>query len=495
MRAYSAWVLGLFSSTTAALVGAGCSGDNCASNCGLPDAADASVADAAPDVVVPQNCDLKADVATSPACIDDGIGVFVDATSGSDGNAGSKASPFKTIGKALAAVGAKPRVYVCDGVYPEDVSLTQATAVSIYGGLACGSWSYDGGQPTVGKSALALHVDGVTKPIVISDITLQPTNGVDPSQSSVAAFVNSSADVTLRRVKLRPGMGKGGSDGTAGTNWSTIAQTDATIAGNNASGGSGGGDHACNLCVDSVNSTGGGGGTATLLSASGGNDGKPNLSGTSPTDGKGGAAGCMAGDNGPNASPGTAAPGATEVGKLTSNGWAPASGSNGPNGGAGQGGGGGGSTAGVSAGGGGGGGCGGCGGGGGKGGSGGGGSVGLVSVLSNVTLSSCDIVTVAGGTGGAGASGQDGQLGGYAGTAVSPGCGGGVGGQGGKGGAGGGGAGGVSVGILYTDTKPVTNQTNIVVPSSGGTKGSGGAPGINDGIDGVAQATFLASST
>jgi hypothetical protein len=455
------------------------------------------VTDAASDVVVPQNCDLTADITASPACVDDGIGVFVDTTNGSDTNTGSKASPFKTIAKGIGAAGAKPRVYVCDGIYPEDVSLTEANAISIYGGLACVAWTYDGNQPTVGTSTLALHVDGATKPVVLSDLAFQAANGVNPGDSSVAAFVNASTQVTLRRVKLRPGTGQAGGPGVTGSNSTTVAQSDTSIIGGSATNGTGGPAHACTLCMDSVNSTGGGGGSGGATTQSAGDNGSPNLSGTSPTDGKGGAAGCMAGDNGPNGPAANAALGATAVGKLTSTGWSPAGGESGGNGSPGQGGGGGGGTGSLtSPGGGAGGGCGGCGGAAGQAGMGGGSSIGLMSVMSTVILASCDILTVAAGNGGSGSAGQPGQLGGYAGKAVSPGCAGGVGGEGGTGGAGGGGAGGLSVGIVWTNTQPTMDQTtNIVVPSAPATKGTGGLPGTNDGIDGLAQATFQASST
>ncbi|HEY1955230.1 MAG TPA: hypothetical protein VGH28_06445 [Polyangiaceae bacterium] len=480
------------------VLASGCSGDDCANgSCLSPDGGDASsdAADAGSDVVVPQNCDLGADITASPACIDDGIGVFVDATNGNDTGLGTKASPFKTIAKALGAVGAKPRIYVCAGTYAEDVSLTQTNAVGIFGGLKCADWTYDGSQPVVGKSSLALHADGVTKPIVISDVTFQAAAGANAGDSSIAALVNASTDVTLRRVKLRPGAGKDGAAGTTGANWTTVAQDDPSIAGKSASGATGGADHACSICMDSVNSTGGGGGNGGLAGATGGNNGKPNLSANAPDDGAGGASGCKAGDNGANASAATAAPGAAVVGKLTTAGWVPTPGSDGPNGGPGQGGGGGGGTnLAINSGAGAGGGCGGCGGAGGKGGGGGGASIGLAVSASKVTLVACDIVTLAGGAGGAGSSGQDGQLGGYAGTA-NGGCAGGVGGTGATGGAGGGGAGGSSVGVLYAGNKPAIDQaTNIVVPASPATKGAGGAAGVNDGIDGVAQATFQAST-
>jgi len=493
MRAY---LVGSFSLVVSVVA---CSGSDCPSGgtCASVDGGFDVAADVANDVVVPPNCDLNADITSSPACIDDGIGVFVDATGGNDTGLGTKASPYKTIGKAIASAGAKPRVYVCAGTYAEDVSLTQASTVSIFGGLQCGKWTYDGSLPTVGKSSLALHVDGVTKPIVLSDLAFVASAGANPGDSSIAALVNASTDVTLRRVKLRPAAGKDGKPGVTGSNWSTVAQSDASIAGKNASGATGGADHTCSLCLDNVDSTGGGGGSGTTLNATGGNDGKPGLGGQSPLDGKGGASGCTAGHNGTDATPATAAPGATVLGKLTAAGWTPANGQDGPNGGPGQGGGGGGGKADLTTpGGGGGGGCGGCGGAGGKGGGSGGASIGLAVVLSKVTVIGCDIVTLAGGAGGAGSTGQDGQLGGYAGTASSPGCAGGVGGKGAMGGAGGGGAGGISVGVAYTDQKPEIDQTTtVVVPNAPAAKGAGGSSGVNDGIDGVAQAVFQASST
>ncbi len=492
-----------FVSSFALLVGvvaSGCSGDDCSGSgtCLSPDGGDAGAADVAADVqndvVVPPNCDLGLDVTASPACIDDGIGVFVDGTNGNDTGLGTKASPYKTIAKAIAAAGAKPRVYVCTGTYAEDVSLTQANAVGIFGGLKCGDWSYDGSLPIVGKSSLALHVDGVTKPIVLSDLAFQAAAGANAGDSSIAAFVTGSTDVTLRRVKLRPGAGKDGAPGATGQNWTTVAQDDSSIRGKDASGSTGGATHACSICADSVNSSGGGGGNGGTLSSQGGNAGAPNLNGTPPDDGAGGSHdACTAGHNGANASPATAAPGAAVVGKLTSAGWTPATGQDGPNGGPGQGGGGGGGGTGLGPGGGGGGGCGGCGGAGGKGGLSGGASIGLAVVASKVSLVACDIVTLAGGAGGAGSAGQAGQLGGYAGSAVSPGCAGGIGGQGSAGGAGGGGAGGISVGIVYTDQKPEVDQaTTIAVPSSPAPKGTGGAAGTNDGVDGVAQAMLQA---
>ena len=54
----------------------------------------------------------------------------------------------------IAAAGAKPRVYVCAGTYVEDVSITQTNALSLFGGLKCGDWTFDGWT----RGVLPLHL-------------------------------------------------------------------------------------------------------------------------------------------------------------------------------------------------------------------------------------------------------------------------------------------------------------------------------------------------
>ena len=106
------------------------------------DGGDGSSGDAAPDA--PPGCDLGKEPKDSAPCVADSVGVFVSPM-GDDMNAGTKASPVKTIGKALGIAGGKPRVYVCEGTYGESVDLTKA--VSIYGGFKCSDWSYSGTSP------------------------------------------------------------------------------------------------------------------------------------------------------------------------------------------------------------------------------------------------------------------------------------------------------------------------------------------------------------
>ena len=465
-----------------------CSGDDVAAT--FPDSGSGSDSggDVGPDVVAPPGCDLAKDVKESVACIDNGIGVFVDGATGDDavGN-GTKAKPYKTINKAIANAGAKLRVYVCGGTYAEDVALDVTNAVGIFGGLACTTWAYDGTKPIIGAGLNALKIDTVGKQVVVADVAFVSGAGVAAGDSSVAAFVKNSANVLLRRVRLTAGAGKAGAPGTTGTNWTAIAQSDPAIAGNNASGTTGGGTHACNACTDAVPTSGGSGGGGGLTPGGGGN-GLPNLSANPPTDGAGGASGCVAGHNGATAGNASNGPGATASGDLLAAGWKASRGTDGKNGGPGQGGGGGGGGTSVNGGGGGGGACGGCGGAAGKAGGSGGSSIALASLGSAVTLAECELSAAAGGAGGDGSAGQVGQAGGFAGVAASPGCAGGNGGTGAPGSAGGGGAGGGSLGVVYKGTAPALDApttTKTTVAASAAAKGKGGATGVNDGADGA----------
>jgi hypothetical protein len=81
--------------------------------------------------------------------------VFVAPSSygGSDANSGTRASPFATIAHAIANLGAKSRVYLCDGTFDKGVTIT--VGVNLYGGLACPNaaagapWSYVGGHASI----------------------------------------------------------------------------------------------------------------------------------------------------------------------------------------------------------------------------------------------------------------------------------------------------------------------------------------------------------
>jgi len=451
--------------------------------------------EAGPDVA-PLSCDMTKDPKDDPGCVDDRVGIFVSA-SGSDTNAGTKEAPVQTIAKALSLTTTLKRVYACAGTYAEDVSLSATTdGVSIYGGFQCSDWSYVGNNVTIGKGNIPLTISGTTKALAIEDLIVQAAAGGAGNATSIAALVaNASGAVTLARLALNAGAGANGADGAAGSNYNaSLAQSDPSIAGHNATGITGGSPQTCSaLCTDATASSGGGGGNGG--SGSNGSDGLPALGGQAPNDGLHGTGGatCTNGDHGANAATaGADAVSPTTTGTLSASGWTPVTSGSGKNGSVGQGGGGGGGAAANNAGGGAGGGCGGCGGGGGSGGASGGGSIGLAVFNSTVNVIGSQIHATNGGSGGKGGDGQVGQLGGYSGLQSNPGCVGGTGGEGSAGGNGAGGAGGISVGVLYSGAQPTLDSatTGAITVGTAGNKGIGGTAGSNDGIDGVAQPIY-----
>jgi hypothetical protein len=442
------------------------------------------------DVQVPPDCNATAEPKDAPACVVDGFGVFVDATSGNDSNAGTKALPVKTIGAALGKLGGKPRVYVCEGTYAEHVNVT--SAVAIYGGFACGTWNYSGTKAKVAPTdaGYALSLTKIAGTLVVADLSFTSAAATEKGASSIAAFVSGSPNVTFVRAALEAGAGKEGADGTGGE----TGTPDKALDGIPASGTTQGVGKTC-TCAKSGGATSGGAGGA----ANGdGQNGAPNLA-ENPTGhngghGAGGQSCSGAGSTGsgnPGADAANASDGlpVTTLGALGANGWTPASGVSGVSGVPGQGGGGGGGRNATSAGGGGA--CGGCGGTGGQGGGGGGASVALVALDSAVTLRSSTLTTHAAGNGGKGGVGGSGVAGGFGGPTNngSVGCPAGDGGRGGNGGAGSGGAGGVSTGVLYKGGKPTLDATTVTTGDFG-LKGVGGKVGVNDGIGGVKADTL-----
>jgi hypothetical protein len=105
---------------------------------------------------------------------------------------------------------------------------------------------------------------------------------------------------------------------------------------------------------------------------------------------------------------------------------------------------------------------------------------------SEVAIEDSEVAAAGGGDAGDGVAGQDGTSGGDRGSSENA-CDGGAGGLGGKGGASGGGAGGISVGVLWNgEVGPSIGGTEYMLGTPGA-KGIGGEPGVNDGIDGVAE--------
>ncbi|MGH7296460.1 MAG: hypothetical protein ACRELB_16100, partial [Polyangiaceae bacterium] len=437
-----------------------------------------------------------------------GTGIFVAPPPlGSPSGNGTMAAPLSTVtaGIAKAVTGVK-RVYVCEGTYSEQLSLTGADdGVAVYGNLDCNSgWVYASSASTVvatpaGAAApgTALTVTGpMTTGVVFEDVSFTAIDGKAAGDSSVAVFA-SNAKLTLTRGTVTAGMGILGSGGGTGSNWSGTAQ------GGNPNGqiptAVAGGPGGANACSDGTSSAGGTGGSFDAGNGSWGSGlpGSSNPSVGTGNAGVGAAGGVGAGGNAPT----QVGAGATSSGSVTSAGWSVGSpGGPGHNGNPGQGGGGGGSA--PSTGGGGGGGSGGCGGGSGTGGSGGGSSYGILAFQSAVSAVNVTLVAVAAGGGGSGGPGQNGQGGGAAGPGFSSGnYAGGKGGPGSAGSGGGGGAGGNSAGIAWLGTTgPSVNgqvisanqatYSGITVGTAGaaGPGGTGSGPSGNPGSTGSALA-------
>src|SRR5260221_7004756 len=96
------------------------------------------MADGAADVAIDRFvCDRTKDPKDAPCVLDEAYGVFVASPEGIDGGMdasedggtpvsgdGSMSRPYATIGQALANLGSKARIYVCNGSYSEQVTIT-----------------------------------------------------------------------------------------------------------------------------------------------------------------------------------------------------------------------------------------------------------------------------------------------------------------------------------------------------------------------------------
>ena len=365
-------------------------------------------------------CIPTSDPSSEPCVINEMFGVFVApaANGGSDTTGmGSRAAPYATISHALASLGGLSRVYVCNGAYTDQITVTGA--VGIFGGLTCGTagdggptgpWAYAmGTKATVAGSlpTFTIEVNAGSAAVDIEDMEFDAAAGTAASPSSIAMFAVSSTAVTMERVTLTSGTGFAGSPGTPGSNYSATQAS----AGNQATGSTPGPTLSCE-CVDQSTSMGGRGGLGDPSAPSAGAAGGPTIPGAPATAGmpgqySGGA--CANGLGGASSATVAGGIGASSAGSIDDASW-----KTGPPGGSGataaaaQGGGGGsgGTYSSTPSGGGGGGGCGGCGGAGGAGGSTGGSSFALLSLSSSITLDACALTAGGGGAGGGGGYGS-----------------------------------------------------------------------------------------
>jgi hypothetical protein len=412
-----------------------------------------------------------------------------------------------TIGIAKAATmpGGPADVYVVNGSYEENVSLS--SGVSIYGGFHSGTWLRD-------PAAAPVFINGGTNMIAVSgfqvaNVTMDgltirtPPEALILGQSVQTIFLYQSQNITITNNEITAGDGQAGSggqfgfpgvQGRAGDPGAAAVCTSTLTGGAGGAGGLPGQPEAASQ-LGVAGGAGGDGGSQNVSGENGsagspsggiaGGGGGPGGTTSAPAGGDG-----AAGTNGTNGQNGT---GAAQLGRLTNIGYIPADGTDGTSGTPGSAGGGAGGGAGTATGAGGGGGGGGASGGGGNfghGGKGGGGSFAIVVISSTgITIDRNILRTGDGGVGSAGGLGGAGRPGGLGGMGGG-GCGGGGnggrggnGGAGGTGGHGGGGAGGPSIAILKDDGSQVTiggnNTYHIGSPGEGGfSPGQGGAGGF-----------------
>ncbi|WP_437760808.1 hypothetical protein [Sorangium sp. So ce1389] len=496
-----------------------------------------------PPVLPASPCD--GDPAAAPA--KDGCGVFVSASSGDDGNPGTKGAPVKTLQHAigLAAHGrgdGKPptrRVYACGGSFEEEITLP--SGVDLWGGRRCedGDWSYAwsfGGpdEPTIIAPPAGIplrlvegddlrDIPGNDATSMVFGVRAVAADASAPDgKSSIAMILSPGTQAIVRDSAIVAGNGKDGEpgedapseraiNGAPGNHGADACTADVAA----------GALPAVTVCDDGIESTGGYGGDGGLESGGDGEPGQPepavNPGGKGLAGAGAGSSACTPGKDGAEGADAGRAAGAVGAGYLSeSYGWIGVQGEEGKRGGVGQGGGGGGGGKGRSdmigcrasgpqggaAGGSGGGG--GCGGQGGKGGGYGGSSIGIVALQgSALTLEATEITAGNGGQGGAGGRGQlggTGNAGGYGGrelaTDLLPGCSGGRGGRGGRGGDAGGGIGGSSYGVAFVGAS-LSLDPGVFVQFGQGAQGGpvgNAAPGDDRGRgepgDGMAYRPF-----
>ena len=442
----------------------------------LPDGfvPDGAVPEAGPDAEPPpKDCLTPTDPTKNPdKCLVDAFGAFVS-PSGEDANDGSKAKPYKTLGRALQGV--RTRIVVCEGEYTASLDVTRA--VEVYGGVSC-DFTKAGAKAKVvaTKPAYGVKVEKVTGAVVLADLDVVGMNAAAPSESSVGVWVTESGNVKLLRSRVEAGDGADAPAARDGSFALAAKAPDGQMAVANTGGAAGD----TGACPGGGSSKGGKGGDIGFQ----GDDATPRPPGGAKGPATADCAVTGTGFGGTPGTPGMDRAGATPVATLTSTGLTGNKGQDGSPGTIGGGGGGGYGTAGA----GGGGGAGGCGGQGGFGGAAGGSSVAVVSFTSTVALEATDLVAKTAKPGGAGGKGQVGQAGGFRGNGSGGACQGGNGAKGGDGGGGGGGAGGIAAGIAWAGGKEPTKDatTKITRPTGAAPAGGeGGAGASNKGVDGV----------
>ena len=244
----------------------------------------------------PDGCDPSK---TSKPVVDS-CGVFVSPT-GSDGNAGTKEKPLKTITAALAK---NATVYACAGAAPFSEAVMVSKAATLYGALDCASWVYDESkktQLTAKADAVPLTLASAATGVEVVDFKIIAADAMMSGGSSIAVVAD-HATVTFTRCDLLAGDAKDGDLGTSGG--MPAMQAAPGLAGDNAgtmgssSGGNGGKNATCNL-------NGGNGGNGGSIVSGPGQDGQAGDNGNGGAKGTGDIGpGCSNGTNGSKATSG-----------------------------------------------------------------------------------------------------------------------------------------------------------------------------------------------
>lgn len=158
------------------------------------------------------------------------LGVFVT-VEGSDDGDGSRAHPFHTLAKGIAAgkeLG--KRVYVCSGTFEEAVAIEDG--VPMVGGLDCASaseWKVGTGRTRIeAPSSPAVRAEGVTRPTRFEGFEVIAPDAKEPSASSIGLFAIGSPGLSIANARIAAGNGAPGQPGSEGIQ---LVQTSKTLDG------------------------------------------------------------------------------------------------------------------------------------------------------------------------------------------------------------------------------------------------------------------------
>ncbi|MBI4950598.1 MAG: hypothetical protein HY908_01060 [Myxococcales bacterium] len=179
---------------------------DCAGDC---DDTTPAVSPNAPEICgdgIDNDCDLSADPSTT--CLD--IGTYVAALAGDDNNPGTQTQPVLTIAAGIAKavqLGMTQPVFVAEGTYPEDVTLTEG--VSLLGGHSCASlgsctWQRDPAayvsviQNQDGDGVYAGHQ--ITRATTVEGFTINAIGGNPGSTQYTALYLQGSPVIRANLV-------------------------------------------------------------------------------------------------------------------------------------------------------------------------------------------------------------------------------------------------------------------------------------------------------